>query len=117
MATRKRSGTPPAPTDRVQMVTRNPDGSARQTDGYEIVGPQDVAERAAAEQLTQLHISNADQAWQRERLAAAGGVGDTTPDDEVQARIDHHESLAEHAASQAKSEVGGSPAETAPPAS
>lgn len=113
--TRKKTGTPPAPVDRVQMVTRNPDGSARQTDGYEIVGPKDIAERAAAEQLTQLHISNADQAHQRERLAETGGVGDTTPDEEVQARIDHHQALAEAAKAQAASEVGGEqPAEAAP---
>lgn len=115
MATRKKGGTPPAPVDRVQMVTRNPDGSARQTDGYEIVGPADVAERAAAEQLTQLHVSNADQAYQRERLAAE--AGDNAPDDEVQARIDHHQALAETARDQAAAEIGGSPAETAPPAS
>lgn len=115
MATRKKTGTPPAPVDRVQMVTRNPDGSARQSDGYEIVGDPAAAETAAAEQLKQLHISNADQAWQRERLAAE--EADNAPDDEVQARIDHHQALADAAKAQAASEVGGSPAETAPPAS
>lgn len=121
MATRKKTGTvPAAPIDRVQMISRNPDGSARQTDEFEIVGPLDVAERAAREQLTQLHVSNADQAHQRERLAASGGgVGDSTPDDEVQARIDHHRSLAEHAASQAASEMGSDDqsAESAQPTS
>lgn len=115
MATRKKTGTPPAPVDRVQMVSRHPDGSARQTDGYEIIGDPAVAEAAAAEQLTQLHISNADQVHMRERLAAE--EADTTPDDEVQARIDHHQALADAAAAQAASEVGGSPAEAAPPAS
>jgi len=105
MATRKKTAGPPAaPIDRVQMISRNPDGSARQTDEYEIVGPLDVAERAAAEQLTQLHVSNADQAHMRERLAAE--TAENAPDDEVQARIDHHKALAEHARSQAASEIG-----------
>lgn len=112
---RKKTEAPPAPVDRVQMVTRNPDGSARQSDGYEIIGDPEVAKRAATEQLTQLHVSNADTAHMRERLAAE--AGDTTPDDAVQARIDHHEALADQAAAQAEAEVGGTPAETAPPTS
>lgn len=105
------------PVHRVVMIPRRPDGSPAIEGDYEVIGDKDFATRAAAEQLGQIAVSNADHARAREQAAAvAGAEPSLTPDE--QARVDAHRDLMTQAARQAAGEVGsahsGDPAAAAP---
>jgi hypothetical protein len=96
--------------DRVVMASRAPDGTPAQFDP-EYIGPKDVVEEAAAEQLTQQKVSAVDQA--ERGVVDTGGVlasdqtseGSSEPDPVVGKLVKAHESAEKAAKRQAKSEV------------
>lgn len=92
---------PDHPVDKVQMVSRHPDGTPAQGPGYEIIGDKETAERLNAEQLKQQYISAYDQ---RDR-AVAPAEEEKVLSDEEKTRLEAHESLAKKAEEHAKSLV------------
>jgi hypothetical protein len=88
--------------DRVVMATRNPDGSPRQSADFEFIGPKDVAEAHAKEQLAQLHVSAADTAI-RGVTSPADEPGE--PDAFVKPIKDAHEKAVKAAHARAEAEV------------
>lgn len=88
-----------APIDRVVMVPRKADGSPA-LDNYEVIGDKDFAVAAAAEQLGQIAVSNADHAQAR---AQAAGTAEAPGDDD--ARAAKHRDLMAAAARQAAGEI------------
>ena len=92
------------PVHRVVMIPRKPDGSPAIEGDFEVIGDKEFATRAAAEQLGQIAVSNADHARAREQAATTGAGPSLT--EEEQARIDEHRDLMAQAAKQAATEVG-----------
>ena len=88
------------PVNRVVMVPRKADGSPA-IDNYEVIGDKGFAVAAAAEQLGQLAVSNADH--EQARAQAAGTAEPSTEDDET--RINAHRDLMSAAAQKAASEI------------
>lgn len=102
--------TPDAEHDRVVMASRAPDGTPAQFDP-EFIGPKDVVEAAAVQQLTEQKVSAVDQAERgivdtdgvlaRDEAAEAS----SEPDPVVSKLVKAHESAERSAKSQAKREV------------
>lgn len=92
---------PDHPVDRVQMVSRHPDGTPAQSPGYEIVGDKETAVRLNAEQQKQQRISAYDQKDRAVALAEEEKV----LSEEEKTRLDAHESIAKQAEEDAKSLV------------
>jgi len=90
-----------ADKDRVQVPSRNKDGSVDQTPDYELIGDPETTKAAIAEQLGQMKVSEVDA----QRAAAQAATEGPTLSAEEQARVDEHNSLFEQAASEAEAEV------------
>jgi hypothetical protein len=95
--------TPNMPVDRVQVPSRRKDGTADQSDGYELIGDKETTEAAIAEQLGQMLVSAADD--QRAQAQAAAAAEGPQLSAEEQARKDEHDALLEQAKAQAADEV------------
>jgi len=90
------------PVHRVVMIPRKPDGSPAIDGDFEVIGDKDFAIAAAAEQLGQNAISNADH--EDARAQAAGDVEPGSGEDD-ETRIARHRDLMAAAAKQAASEI------------
>lgn len=100
------------PEDRVQVPSRRKDGTADQSDGYEIIGDADAAKTAIAQQLAQNATAEAGAARAAEQ--AAENAGTPALSAEEQARKDEIDGIVAQADADAQAEVDARIA--APPA-
>lgn len=96
----------PYPIDRVAMASRKPDGTPAQTEPFEFIGDTETVQAAAATQVGEQLVSNADDAAAREALATATPA-EPYQDPAVQQRIEQYEALQTQAEAQAAAEVKG----------
>lgn len=91
------------PEDRVQVPSRRKDGTADQSDGYEIIGDPDAAKTAIAQQLAQ--NAGAEAGAARAEAQAAENAEGPVLSAEEQARKDEIDGIVAQAEADAQAEV------------